>query len=79
MLAGVLIPNAARSARGWAQVELYQPSPTSSMSSTKTLEQRIMQVLENNDGKCLDNEAERQEVVDDLFEMLDWYLADRGI
>ena len=49
------------------------------MFSTKTLEQRIMQVLENHNGKCLDNEAERQEVVDALFNMLDRYLADRGI
>jgi hypothetical protein len=48
------------------------------MFSTKTLEQRIMQVLENHDGKCLDNEAERKEVVDDLFDMLDRYLADHG-
>jgi len=49
------------------------------MFSTKTLEQRIMQVLENHDGKCLDNEAERQEIADALLDMLDRYLADRGI
>jgi len=49
------------------------------MDKLKTLEQRILQVLENNDGKCLDTEEERQEVADDLFDMLDGYLADRNI
>ena len=36
----------------------------------KTLEQRIMQVLKNNDGCCLDNEEDRQTVVDALFKMM---------
>ena len=36
-------------------------------------------MLERYHGKCLDNEAERQQVVDDLFDMLDWYLGDRVI
>jgi hypothetical protein len=49
------------------------------MQSPHTLEQRILTVLENHHGKCLDTEAERQQVADDLFDMLDWYLADRGI
>ena len=49
------------------------------MQSPKTLEQRIMAVLERNDGKCLDTETERQQLADDLCDMLDWYLADRGI
>jgi hypothetical protein len=38
-----------------------------------------MTVLERHSGKCLDNEAERQKLADDLFDMLDWYLGDRGI
>jgi len=49
------------------------------MQSPKTLEQRIMAVLERHDGKRLDTETERQQLADDLFDMLDWYLADRGI
>ena len=49
------------------------------MESTKTLEQRILQVLENNDGKCLDSEQERQQVADDLLEMLDEYITSRSI
>ena len=49
------------------------------MDNLKTLEQRILNVLERHDGKCLDNEAERQQVAADLFDMLDWYLGDRGL
>ena len=37
----------------------------------QTLEQKILQVLENNDGRCLDNEDERQALCDALFEMMD--------
>ena len=40
----------------------------------KTLEQRILQVLENNDGKCLDNETERREVATALFDMMGGWL-----
>ena len=43
----------------------------------KTLEQRILQVLENSDGKCLDNQTERQEVADALVEMLEQWLGER--
>ena len=79
-------PQAQSPVCGWGlpipppQVELYQPSPNQNdMQSPHTLEQRILTVLERHDGKCLDNEAERQQVADDLVDMLDWYLADRGI
>lgn len=35
----------------------------------KTLEQTILQVLENHDGTCLDDEAERQQLALDLLNM----------
>lgn len=39
-------------------------------SNMKTLEQQIMQVLENHDGVCLDTEEQRQQIVDALFKIL---------
>jgi hypothetical protein len=36
----------------------------------KTLEQKILQVLENHSGKCLDNQEERQAVCGDLFKLM---------
>ena len=49
------------------------------MQSLKTLQASIVRVLEQHDGKCLDNDAERCQIAEDLVDMLDWYLADRGI
>ena len=49
------------------------------MQSLKTLKASIVRVLERHDAKCLDNEAERRQVAEDLVDMLDWYLGDRGI
>lgn len=49
------------------------------MQSVNTLQERILAVLERNHGKCLDNEIEREQVADDLFDMLDWYYGERGI
>lgn len=40
------------------------------VQGVKTLEQKIMQVLEKNDGRCLDTEYERQRVCDDLFKLI---------
>lgn len=36
----------------------------------KTLEQKILQILDNNSGKCLDTAEERQEVADALFKVI---------
>ena len=51
--------------------------------SPMTLEQKIMQVLEDNDGRCLDNEEERQAVCDALFQMMDehlgWSVSERPV
>ena len=49
------------------------------MQSPNTLQERILAVLERNDGKCLDTEAERQQIADDLVDMLDWFYGDSGI
>ena len=49
------------------------------MKSPHTFKERIMTVLERHDGQCLDNEPERQEIADDLFQMIDRYLDERGI
>ena len=57
---------------------LTSPSPND-MQSPNTLQERILAVLERNDGKCLDTEAERQQIADDLVDMLDWFYGDRGI
>ena len=57
---------------------LTSPSPND-MQSPNTLQERILAVLERNDGKCLDPEAERQQIADDLVDMLDWFYGDRGI
>ena len=79
-------PQAQSPVCGWGllipppQVELYQPSPSLiDMQSLKILRWRILAVLERHDGKCLDNLAERRQIADDLADMLEWYLGDRGI
>ena len=49
------------------------------MYSPKALRRHIMQVLEQNDGKCLDTADERREVADALFDAVHWFLEDRGL
>jgi hypothetical protein len=49
------------------------------MQSPNALQERILAALERNDGKYLDPEAERQQIADDLVDMLDWFYGDRGI
>jgi hypothetical protein len=50
-----------------------EPYQLASFLNMKTLEQRILQVLENHDGFRLDNETERGILTDALVEMFgDW-------
>ena len=46
------------------------------MYDPKQLRARIMRVLEENDGKCLDTVDERIEIADALFDAIDWFLND---
>ena len=46
------------------------------MYDPKKLQERIMRVLEENDGKCLDTADERREVAEALFDAIDWFLND---
>ena len=46
------------------------------MYDPKKLRERIMRVLEENHGKCLDTADERREVAEALFDALDWFLND---